>query len=49
MLLHHIIPTKMLEVVDITADKIIFSDEEDTVPNIDEVGEVSMLFRDQVI
>ena len=48
-MLQHIIPTKIVEAMYITADTTILVAEEDTVPNTKEIGEVAVAARDPVI
>ena len=49
MLMHHSIPTKIMEAVDITVDTSIFAEEEDAVLNKEEIGEMAGVIRETVI
>ena len=49
MLLHHSIPTKIVEAVDITENTTIFVVEEDAVLNAEEIGDVSEVVGDPLI
>ena len=49
MLLHHSIPTKIIEAVYITADRTIFLAKEDAVLNAKEIGELAVMVGYPVI
>ena len=47
MVLQHIIPTKIMEAVDITVDTTIFPDKEDAVLNAEEICKATMMVGKQ--